>query len=374
MHQTTKTRKAGRIQAVLDIGSSKVACLIVENAKLDELAQSLDSQRVLGVGYQRSAGIKGGVVFDPLAVELSIRGAVDKAERQAGHSLDQITICMNAGRMRSQNYGAVVELAGAKVKPPHVEMLLRRGWGQVAQSSEAILHSLPLGFTLDGVSGIDNPVGFSGQRLHADFHVVSAELGHVRRLLSCVEDAYLSPVSVVVTPYASALATLRQKEAREGAAVLDLGGGTSSLAVFSNGKFIFANSLAKGGIAISAALARNFNMSWADADRLKLHMGARPEHRTAYPKGNELISHQLMGIFLHQKKKMMDAGFVFDAVKYVVLTGGTSLYCDAPRIAAADFWQTGRALVFQVQSVWSAIAIGQSGFFCTMRRCCFPGY
>jgi cell division protein FtsA len=196
---------------------------------------------------------------------------------------------------------------------------------------------LPIGFALDGTVGIENPVGYSGQRLFADFHVVSADLEQVRRLLSCVEDSYLTPVSVVAAPYASALSTIRPRETREGVAVLDLGGGTSSLAVFANDQFIFANSIAKGGIQISAALAKSFNMSWPDAERLKLHIGKKLEHRTAFPKGTELIQRQLMGIFLHQKKKMMDAGFAFDAVTYIVLTGGTSLFYDAPRIAAEVF-------------------------------------
>jgi len=339
MNEVSKSRKGQRIVAALDVGSSKTACLIVEvgEPQVSTIASCLDNARVLGVGYQRSQGVKGGVVFDPRAVETSIRGAVDKAERQAGHSVDQLFISVNTGRIRSQNYGASLELGGSRVKPSHIDALYREGWDHIAHSPEAILHSLPLGFALDGASGIESPVGYSGRHLFADFHVVSASLGDVRRLLDCIEDSFLSPVSVVASPYASALATMRQRESNEGVAVLDLGGGTSSLAVFANDRFIYAGSLAKGGIQISAALARKFAMTWSDAEHLKLQIGTYAGGSVSYPKVNELIARQLTGIFLHQKKKMQDSGFAFDAVRYIVLTGGGARYYDAARIAAQVF-------------------------------------
>ena len=337
MNQIKKSSKGRKVIAALDVGSSKTACLIIEHVGGAGAGDSLANVRVLGIGYQRSQGLKGGMVFDPQAVESSIRGAVDKAERLAGVSVDQLHISMNAGRIRSQHYGVTLPLGGAKVKTSHVENLFRKGWDHIAHSHEAILHSLPVGFALDGATGIDNPLGYSGQHLFADFHAVSAEAAPVRSLLDCIEDSYLSPVSVVAAPYASALATIRQREANEGVAVIDLGGGTSSLAVFVNGRFVYTSSLAKGGVQISAALARQFAMSWSDAERLKLHIGSNNDHGMAYPKGTELISRQLMGIFMHQKKKLHNTGFALDAAKYIVLTGGGSLYHDAARIAAEVF-------------------------------------
>ncbi len=329
--------KSSHIITALDVGSSKTACLIVELGPVPEGVSCLANARVLGVGYQRSRGIKGGVVFDPGAVELSVRGAVDKAERQAGLSVDRLYVSVNAGRIKSQNYSAMLELAGAKVKKSHIERLLHKGWSHAASSSDAILHALPIGFTLDGATGLEDPVGYSGKNLFADFHMVSADLLHVRRFLDCIEDSYLSPVSIVAAPFASALATIREREAREGVAVLDLGGGTSSLAVFAGGRFIYAGSLAKGGRQVTAALARSFAMSGPDAERLKLHIGASGDHRTAYPKGSELVSRQFASIFLHQKKKMQESGFAFDAVRYIVLTGGGALYRDAAPLAAEIF-------------------------------------
>ncbi len=323
--------------AVLDVGSSKTGCLIVETGDGDNPAFCLLNARVLGVGYQRSQGLKGGVVLDATAVEMSIRSAVDKAERQAGFSIDEVTVCLNAGRFHSQNCGAVLDIGGAKVKNSHVEAVLRQGWEQVSKAPYAILHAQPVGFAIDGVARMDNPAGFPGQRLFADFHVLGGEYQHVRRLLGCVEDSYLTPRSVVVAPYASALASLRQREINEGAAIIDLGGGTSSLAVFSGGHFVFASSLAKGGIAVSAALAKTFGISWKEAERIKLLVGRKRQQGSAWPKGVELIRKQYASIFLHQKKKMMDSGFALDAAKYVVLAGGGALFFDAARIAADIF-------------------------------------
>ncbi len=325
--------------AAIDIGSSKTACLIVGTGDPQGEGEnaSVSASRVLGVGYQRSQGIRGGVVFDPRAVEHTIRAAVDKAERQAGSTVDEISIVLNAGRIRSQNYGAALELGGGRVKKSHIHALYRKGWEHIADSSDAILHSLPLGFALDGVAGIENPAGFSGQHLFADFHAVSADLSHVRRVLDCVEDSYLSPVSVIVAPYASALATLRPAERNEGAAVLDLGGGTSSLAVFAGGHFVYAGSLAKGGMQITGALAREFKMPWRDAERLKLGIAPDKNGRSRWPKVDHLVARHLAAIFMHLKKKMQDSGFAFDLVRYIVLTGGGALYRDGPRMAAEIF-------------------------------------
>ncbi len=337
MNTVSRPVQAGAIIAALDIGSSKIGCLIVELGAPNNSPYCLANARVLGVGYQRSMGLKGGNMLDPRAVEHSIRGAVDKAERQAGRSIDKLYVSMNTGRIRSQNYGVMLELAGAKVKTSHIDKLLRKGWDHIAHSPQAILHARATGFAIDGDIGIKNPEGFSGQNLFADFHALSADLAPVRQLLSCVEDSYLSPISVVASPYASALATMRAREANEGVAVIDLGGGTSSLAVFVGGEFVFANSIAKGGIAISSALSRRFGMSWRDAERLKLHISKKSEHRQDYPKGAELIKRQLIGIFLHQKKKMMQSGFAFDAARVIVLTGGGALFYDAASLAAEVF-------------------------------------
>ena len=337
MSNVSRTNRTGTVLAALDIGSSKIGCLIVELGASSNSPHCLTNARVLGVGYQRSQGIKGGIVLDARAVELAIRGAVDKAEKQAGRSIDQLYVSMNTGRIRSQNYGVMLELGGAKVKSSHVNKLLRKGWDHVAHSPRAILHARTTGFAIDGDAGIKKPEGYSGQNLFADFHVLSADLPPVRQLLSCIEDSYLSPVSVVAAPYASALATMRARETNEGVAVIDLGGGTSSLAVFAGGEFLFANSIAKGGIAISAALSHRFGMSWSDAERLKLHISKASKNRQDYPKGAELIKRQLVGIFLHQKKKMIEAGFAFDAARVIVLTGGGALFYDAPRLAAEVF-------------------------------------
>ena len=330
-------RSSHKTIAALDIGSSKIACLIVEQAGKRQ------ERHVSGFGFQPAEGIKGGVVFDACAAEQSIRAAVDKAERLAGQTIDEVHVCLNGGRIQSHNYGAKLEIAGARIKESHIEVLLRKGWQHVAHSDDAILHAQQIGFALDGAGGIDNPMGYRGQHLFADFHVVSADLGHVRQLLSCIEDSYLSPASVIAAPYAGALGVLRQKEAQEGVVVIDLGGGTSSLAVFAHDRFIMAASLAKGGQQITGALARQFGLDKARAEQLKLHVGRQgDEENRAFlhptiPQADELVRRQMTGIFLHQKKQMIDVGFPLQALKYIVLTGGGSLYYNASRLAAEIF-------------------------------------
>ncbi len=339
MQAKGRRRSETRI-AALDVGSSKTACLIVEHQASRENAPSssgLPVPHVLGIGFQRSQGIKGGVVFDPAGVESSIRAAVDKAERLAGLTIDEVHVSINAGRLRSHNYGVMLETGGARIKDSHIDVLLRKGWNHLAHEPDAILHAQKIDFALDGTTGLDHPKGYRGQHLFADFHAVSADMAQVRQHLSCIEDSYLSPASVIAAPYASALATVRPNEAREGVMVIDLGGGTSSLAIFVNGRFVFSSSLAKGGQQISAALAKRFKMSVEEAERLKLHIGRGQDDKRAFPNGHELIERQLMGILLHEKKKIQEADFPLEALKYAVLTGGGALYYDAPRLAAQVF-------------------------------------
>jgi cell division protein FtsA len=283
--------------------------------------------------------------LDHRALEQSIRGAVDKAERTAGLTIDKVHVALGGGRMRSQNYGAMLEIAGARIKQSHLDVLMRKGQQHMAGSSDAILHARRIGFALDGVGGIEDPGGYSGQHLFADFHVLSANRDHVRQHLSCIEDSYLTPVSVIAAPYASAHAVLRPNEAFEGTAVLDLGAGTSSLAIYVGNHFVFASSIAKGGRQISAALARDFGLEATAAERLKLQIGkggdfakgADPAGPHNYPRARELIQRQMVGILLHQKKQMLEAGFPLEALKYIVLTGGGAQYFEAARLAADIF-------------------------------------
>jgi cell division protein FtsA len=342
MANTPDKPRRGDIVAALDIGSSKVCCLIVEMQGEGSELSGLVPPRVLGIGYHRSRGIKGGRVFEPMSVENAIRAAVDKAERQADVSVDKVHVALNPGHLRSENFGAVVELGGGKVKRAHVDDLLHRGWDYVAGSPEAVLHALAVGYSLDEAPGIDEPIGYSGERLYADFHALVADLQPVRGLLGCIEDCYLSPVGVVAAPYASALATLRPQEAREGAAVIDLGGGTSSVAVMANSHFIYADSLSKGGNQVTATLEKRLGISWRDAELLKLQIGRGVLGPATYPQAAELVTQQYAGILLHLKQRLIDSGFALDASNYIVLTGGAALYHDVARLAADIFARPAR--------------------------------
>jgi len=337
MSMSVKPLQGGQIVAALDVGSSKIACLIAQVQGAPEDPQALAASRVIGIGFQRSEGVKSGMVLEPAAVEQAIRSAVDKAERQAGLSIDRLYVSMNAGRLHSENYSASLDLENSRIKRRQVERLMREGWAHVADNPRAVLHAMPLGFTLDGVSGIDSPVGYTGARLSADFHAVTADMAPVQHLLGCIEDSYLSPVSVVAAPYASALASVRREELHQGVLVLDLGGGTSSLAVLAAGRFVFAASLSKGGSQISSALAKRFGVGWREAEMLKLHMGRGGADEARYPQASRLVTRQLSGILLHLKQKLEASGFAGDVAQRVVLTGGGALYHDAVRLTAEIF-------------------------------------
>jgi cell division protein FtsA len=142
------------------------------------------------------------------------------------------------------------------------------------RDGRAVLHSLPIGYSVDDAAGIREPRGMLGHRLGVDMHMVAADVATVRNLMLTVEGSHLSVEAMVSSPYAAGLAALADDEADLGAATVDMGAGTTSLAVFSGGKFVHADGFALGGLHVTMDLARGLNTGVADAERIKAIYGS----------------------------------------------------------------------------------------------------
>nr|CAD6411924.1 cell division protein FtsA [Rhizobium sp. Q54] len=269
--------KRSHVVTVLDIGSTKVVCMIGRLTPRQEslvLPGRTHNVEIIGIGHQRSRGVKSGVIADLDAAESVVRLAVDAAERMAGLTVDSLIINISAGRLASDVYTATIDLGGQEVEGADLRKVLVSASQQSQRQDRAILHSLATGYSLDGERGIRDPLGMFGDLLGVDMHVVTAERAMLKNLELCVNRAHLSVEGMVATPYASGLAALVDDEVELGCAAIDMGGGTTTISVFAEGKLVHTDAISLGGHHVTTDLARGLSTRIEDAERLKVVHGS----------------------------------------------------------------------------------------------------
>ena len=265
------------IISVLDVGTSKVVCLI---ARLDPVAESdllrgrTHRAQIIGIGHQRARGLKAGAVVDLEAAEMSIRQAVDAAERMARVEIRSVIVSMTGGRLGSRSFSAEIGLRGESVASADLNRAFAKASIDSMMPQRTVLHALETGFTLDGVRGIREPLGMLGRKLGVDMHVVTSDEYAVRNLMLAVERCHLEVEAVVAGPYASGLSVLVDDEAEMGVAVVDFGAGTTSVGVFAGGALVHSDAVAVGGNHITMDIARGFTTTLTHAERLKTLFGS----------------------------------------------------------------------------------------------------
>src|SRR5262252_10264148 len=268
--------KRSAVICALDLGTSKVACLIgrlTPRSPQEVLRRRSHAVEVLGLGHTQARGMKAGTVVDLVEAEAAVRQAVDAAERAAGVHIESVIVSVSAGRMGSELYEASVPLRGTAGEAD-IERVLAAGSRHSVRQGRAVLHSLPIGFTLDDAHSIRDPRGMLGRRLGVDMHVVTVDAAAVRNLMLTVEQGHLAVEAMVATPYVAAQSVLADDEADLGTAVVDIGAGTTTTAVFSGGRFVHADGFALGGNHITMDLARGLNTRISDAERIKTFHGS----------------------------------------------------------------------------------------------------
>jgi cell division protein FtsA len=268
--KTTKNRQD--IFAALDIGTSKVCCAIakVEHRPLDKGGEVL---RLIGVGHQSSKGIKGGLIVDLEALEDAILNAVHSAEQMAGQTISSVCVNLPASSVRSQTFESHVSILNQTVDEAHIRRLLSIGKSAQIADDQQIIHALPISYTIDGTHGIHDPRGMVGSQLSVTIHLVTAPKALIRNLQNCIGRCHLDVSSFVVTPYASGLSTLVEDELTLGSTVIDMGGGTTTIASFLDGTLIHVDSLSIGGAHVTSDIARGISTPLVQAERLKTLYG-----------------------------------------------------------------------------------------------------
>lgn len=348
-----------RVTGVLDIGTSKVACLI---AAVDEDGRSTSSGagpavRVLGVGHQRSQGVKAGVITDLDQAEQAARAAIAQAERMAGVMLEEVRVSVTCGRLQSQSFTAKAEVESGVVSDADFNRLLAAGQAYAQRDGRTLVHLNEVAVRLDGAPGMHDPRGMAAQSMAMDLHAVTADEAPLRNLVLVVERCYLAASSLTPAPFASAIATTSPEERALGVTVVDIGGGTTTLAMFAERRFLHAASSPMGGNQITLDIARALHTPLAEAERIKALYGTvvsapSDEHDVfSYPSTGEeegemqrmtraeladVIRPRVRAI-VQQVRDVLDRSEVARfAGRSIVLTGGTSQLVGIADLAAHE--------------------------------------
>ena len=347
------------ILSVLDVGASKIVCLIAKLTPMepsDALRGRTHRCKVLGIGHQRSNGVKGGAVVDLQAAEHAARLAIDAAERMAGVEVGGVIVNMSGGLLASRRFSAKVSTRGKTVSEHDIHRVLQAAAAANAQPGRAVMHALPTGFSLDATRDVRDPRGMVGEELGVDLHVASCESAAARNLMLVIERCHLRVEAMVATPYAAGLSTLVDDEAELGAAVVDFGGGSTTVGVFSGGRLIHVDAVAVGGIHVTRDVARGLTVSVTDAERLKALYGAcvaspsddresvavhrlgdEADHPSHLPKSElvRIIRPRVEEILELVRDRLRNSGHASHAGRRLVMTGGACQLTGLPELARA---------------------------------------
>lgn len=340
-----KHKPKGSLLAALDIGSSKVACFI------GRVVDDQGTFEVIGVGHHGAKGIRNGTISDINKAESVVRQAVHAAENMAAHvmkgyPLREIIINVPGVHAHSFAQRATVKISGHEITEKDVIRALSKAQERVMSENHELIHTIPVGYTIDGHDGVRHPIGMHGQDMAVDIHLVTGHMGALKNIAACVERSHLDVSALCSAPYAAGLAALVEDEMDLGCTLIDMGGGVTSFAVFQGGHVIYTDAIPIGGQHVTADIANGLTTSLNDAERLKILYGSAMAGQTDdhelidVPRLGETISKtpnhvprsllvgiiqpRLEEVFEMVRGKLSDSGLGTLIGRRVVLTGGAS--------------------------------------------------
>ncbi|OUJ16807.1 cell division protein FtsA [Acetobacter sp. DsW_063] len=337
------------VVGVLDIGSTKITCLIGKGEPDGTL-------RVLGCGWLRSNGVKNGAVVDLRAAEAIIRHVVGNAEREFGRSLDKVVVNLSSGQPESRLFNVHWPVGGREITDADIRRIVTEGRMKAQSEGRAVIHTLPLDFAVDETDGVTDPRGHLCDQLRARLHVIDSASTALRTLDSLLGRAELKLDALVSAPLASGLAVTDADQRMIGTTVVDMGGGTTSLAVFAEGQLVHTAQIGVGGEHVTRDIARGLGTSSDNAERLKTMHGhadlsgdsddgvsIRIERAGVDAPSFELMPRAALGDIIRPRieetfelvrDRLDGAGLGRLAGGRVVLTGGASLLDGVGSVAA----------------------------------------
>ena len=361
--QTPKTRQMPpnktALVAALDIGTSKIACLIARLKPCppsDALRGRTHAVELIGLSHIQSRGVKAGAVVDLAECEQAVRQAVALAERMAKVRVESVLLSVSAGRLQGNLVEASADLRKGAVTPADMSRVISAGMHHATPRGRTVLHALPVGFSLDGVKGVRDPSGMVARHFGIDMNVVTAEATAAKNLMLVVERCHLNVEAMAAGPYVAGLSVLTDDEADLGAAVIEMGAGTTTIATYSGGQFVHASGFALGGQHVTMDLARGLGACIADAERIKtlygtvLTGGSDARDVMSVPSAGDydrdapqivsrptianIIRQRVEEIFEMVRDRLAESPFAAEPRARVVLSGGASQLTGVPELAS----------------------------------------
>ena len=250
----------------IDIGTSKICTLVARVENGSDL-------RILGVGIEPSQGLRKGVVVDLQAASLAVSRSVEKAERTSGFEINAALVSLAGSHVSSINSRGVVGISGGVVDREDIERALDAAQAVAIPHNREIVHVIQRGFIIDGQDGIRTPIGMHGYRLEVEAHIITASSSTMENLRQCVAASGIEISQFVLNPLASGEIVLTENERQMGVAVIDIGGGTTDMAIYIDGDVWHTMVLAVGGDHVTSDIGYILRLPITQAEEIKLKFG-----------------------------------------------------------------------------------------------------
>ena len=346
-----------RIIAGLDIGSSKTTALIAQAVGGD--GKSAPTLKILGVGQARTTGLRRGVVSDIEETTRSIKKAVEDAERMSGTKIDTIYAGIAGEHVRAMISKGIVAVNGDEISKADVDRANDVARAQPVPQDRELLHAIPQEYSVDKNQGIRDPIGMIGTRLETEMYLVTIGASPAMNLRKSVERAGYHVRELVLEPLASSLSVLTEDEKELGVALVEMGAGTTDIAVFHEGKIRHLGTVNYGGNNVTSDIVQGIGVTQADAERLKEKYGCAYEPLvdptdviqlpSTVAQGDRHVPREVLAHIIHQRmdeifnlvlSEIERAGFAQRMNGGVVITGGAAAMQGVAELAA-DVFGTG---------------------------------
>ena len=332
----------------LDIGTTKICAVVGE--------VSGDGISIIGIGTHPSIGLRKGVVVNIETTVESIKKAVEEAELMAGCEISSVYTGIAGGHITGFNSRGIVAIKGSEITPQDVERVIDAARAVAIPMDREVIHVLPQEYIVDDQPGIQNPVGMSGVRLEAKIHIVTGAVTSAHNIVKCANRAGLDVCDIVLESLASGEAVLSEEEKQLGTALLDLGGGTTDLAIFCGKNIKHTFVLALGGDNLTNDIAIGLRCPHPEAERIKKRYGncvakniqadeaievpgvsGREARKLPRQILGEILEPRMEEIFSLVNREIYRAGMENMVASGMVLTGGTALLEGVTEIAESVF-------------------------------------
>jgi cell division protein FtsA len=347
-----------RIIAGLDIGSSKTTALIAQAVGGGDSKRE-PTLKILGVGQARTTGLRRGVVSDIEETTKSIKKAIEDAERMSGIKIDTIYAGIAGEHVRAMISKGIVAVNGEEISKADVDRANDVARAQPVPQDRELLHAIPQEYSVDKNQGIRDPIGMIGTRLETEMYLVTIGASPAMNLRKSVERAGYHVQELVLEPLASALSVLTEDEKELGVALVEMGAGTTDIAVFHEGKIRHLGTVNYGGNNVTSDIVQGIGVTQADAERLKERYGCayeplvNPDDIIQLPstvaQGDRQVPREVLAHIIHQRmdeifnlvlSEIQRAGFAQRLNGGVVITGGAAAM-EGVADLAADVFGTG---------------------------------